>query len=196
MKTFARAVMAISTLSLAAGATPTFAQQGGTLTQIVLRTCPAPLGASCVAAVQGAIDSMPRGAARNAELLAMSAALADRARGIFVTKAMCEDIAAGIRLASGAVTNAADREALITLADSLCQARFETAGIGDLTPPPSLVAGGGGGGTPPVTDDDDDQDEDEDEDEEEEEEEECTEEQRQQEICYCDEYFGDDLVDE
>jgi hypothetical protein len=56
MKTFARAVMAISTLSLAAAATPTFAQQGATLTQIVLRTCPAPLGASCVAAVQGAID--------------------------------------------------------------------------------------------------------------------------------------------
>ena len=92
MKTFARAVIAASVISLGAGASPTFAQVDGTLTKIVLRTCPTPLGASCVAAVQGAIDSMPRGTARSAELMAMSAALADRARGIFVTRAMCEDI--------------------------------------------------------------------------------------------------------
>lgn len=127
------------------------AQQGGSLVQTVLAGCPAGAFQSCVPVVNAAIAAFPAGAQRNAELVAVSASLADIARRPQTSARTCLDIAQGIRVAGQAVTDPASSRALLELADSLCGPGFETAATGGDDPPAaSLVGGSTGDASPPA----------------------------------------------
>ncbi len=125
------------------------AQQGGSLVQTVLAGCPAGASQGCVPIMNAAIAAFPAGAQRNAELLAVSASLAEIARRPQTPISTCLDIAEAIRLAGRSITDAANSQALLLLAESLCRSGLETAAIpsGDATA--SLVGGSGADAPPP-----------------------------------------------
>ena len=151
MKGLVFALFLGSTISAINLPTISQAQQGGSLVQTVLAGCPAGAFQSCVPVVNAAIAAFPAGPQRNADLVAVSASLADIARRPQTSSRTCLDIAQAIRVAGQAVTDRASSRALADLADSLCGPGFETAatGGGD-SPPASLVGGSTGNATPPA----------------------------------------------
>lgn len=138
-----------STLSALVVPTASNAQQGGSLVQTVLAGCPSG-ASSCVPVMNAAIGSFPAGAQRNAELVNVSASLADIARRPQTPINTCLDIAEAIRLAGRAVTDPANSQALLLLADSLCSPGLQTAATGETGSGPSASLVGGSSGDAPA----------------------------------------------
>ena len=149
MRRMAFVVVVGSTLSALAWPVAAHAQQGGSLVLTVLAGCPSG-AASCVPVMNAAIGSFPAGAQRNAELVTVSANLAEIARRPQTPISTCLDIAEAIRLAGRAVTDPANSQALLLLAESLCTSGLQTAATGETNSGPSASLVGGSTGDAPA----------------------------------------------
>ena len=94
----------------------------------LLLQCPDIAGDRCVPVVRNFV-AQQRGLAQDAELVRLVSALAEVAQLPRTTTRMCLDIAEGIKVAGEAVADGEQRDAIMSIADSLCGDTLSTAAV-------------------------------------------------------------------